>query len=454
MSFVTVNPANGRRLRSYREHSAAEVERALHLSQAAFRRWSGRSFTQRATLLQAVARLLREQAPTLAALATQEMGKPRAQADAEIEKCALGCEFFARHARGFLAEEFPAHGPRGASVVFEPLGPVLAVMPWNFPFWQVCRAAAPILMAGNTLLLKHAVNVTGCALAIADVFAEAGLPRGVFQTLLLGTDRVTALVADRRVRAVTLTGSTGAGRAVAAAAGAAMKKGVFELGGSDAYVVLEDADLDRAAEICAQSRLINSGQSCVCAKRFIAVRPVLRAFEDALVARMGVRRVGPPDDPASDLGPLARRDLRDHLHAQVAASVARGAKVRLGGQPLRGPGNYYPPTVLTRVTKGMPAYEEELFGPVAAVIAARDEDHAVAIANDSPYGLGAAVFSRRPARARAVARRLQAGVVFINDFVRSEPALPFGGVKDSGYGRELGAWGIREFVSPKTLVVK
>ncbi len=452
MTFTTIDPATGRRLRSYREHSAAEVERALDRSQAAFRRWSGRAFPQRSALLRAVARLLREQAPTLAALATQEMGKPRAQADAEIAKCALGCEFYARHARGFLAEEFPPGAPRGASVVFEPLGPVLAVMPWNFPFWQVFRAAAPILMAGNTLLLKHAANVSGCALAIADVFAAAGCPRGVFQTLLVATDRMTGLVADPRVHAVTLTGSTGAGRAVAAAAGAAMKKGVYELGGSDAYLILEDADIERAAEICAQSRLQNSGQSCVCAKRFIVVRPVRRAFEEALIARMGARRVGPPDDPASDVGPLARRDLRDHLHAQVAASVARGANVRLGGQPLPGPGNYYPPTVLTRVAKGMPAYDEELFGPVAAVIAARDEDHAVAVANDSPYGLGAAVFSRRPARARAVARRLQAGVVFINDFVRSEPALPFGGVKDSGYGRELGAYGIREFVSPKTLV--
>jgi succinate-semialdehyde dehydrogenase/glutarate-semialdehyde dehydrogenase len=452
MAFVTIDPATGRRLRSYPEHSAAQVERALKRSEAAFRSWRDRSFAGRAAALRAVAGLLREQSATLAALATQEMGKPRAQAEAEIAKCALGCEFYARRAQGFLREEHPVDAPAGSSVVFEPLGPVLAVMPWNFPFWQVFRAAAPILMAGNTLLLKHAANVSGCALAIADVFAEAGLPAGVFQTLLVATERVTALVADPRVRAVTLTGSTGAGRAVAAAAGAVLKKGVYELGGSDAYLVLADADVAKAAEICAESRLLNSGQSCVCAKRFIVVPSVRRAFEDALVERMGARRVGPPEDPTSDVGPLARADLRDRLQAQVEASVRRGARVRLGGQPLPGPGCYYPPTVLTGVRPGMPAYDEELFGPVAAVIAARDDDHAVAIANGSPYGLGAGVFSRRRAHARAVARRLEAGAVFINAFVRSEPSLPFGGVKASGYGRELGAYGIREFVSPKTIV--
>jgi len=453
MAFVTIDPATGRRLRSYPEHSPAQVGRALQRSEVAFRSWRERSFTDRAAALRAVAALLQEQSATLAALATQEMGKPRAQAEAEIAKCALGCEFYARHAQGFLREEHPVDAPAGSSVVFEPLGPVLAVMPWNFPFWQVFRAAAPILMAGNTLLLKHAANVSGCALAIADVFAEAGVPPGVFQTLLVATERVTALVADPRVRAVTLTGSTGAGRAVAAAAGAVLKKGVYELGGSDAYLVLADADVAKAAEICAQSRLLNSGQSCVCAKRFIVVPSVRRAFEHALVERMGTRRVGPPEDPTSDVGPLARADLRDRLQAQVEASVRRGARVRLGGQPLPGPGCYYPPTVLTGVKPGMPAYDEELFGPVAAVIAARDEDHAVAIANGSPYGLGAGVFSRRRAHSQAVARRLEAGAVFINDFVRSEPSLPFGGVKASGYGRELGAYGIREFVSPKTIVV-
>jgi succinate-semialdehyde dehydrogenase/glutarate-semialdehyde dehydrogenase len=326
-------------------------------------------------------------------------------------------------------------------------------MPWNFPFWQVYRFAAPALMAGNVGVLKHASNVPGCALAIEEVFLEAGFPRDALRTLLVSSAHVGALIAHPQVRAVTLTGSTPAGRSVAAAAGAALKKTVLELGGADAYLVLEDADLDVAAEICAGSRLINSGQSCIAAKRFIAVGQVQDAFIEKFVARMARRVSGDPLAAGTDLGPLARRDLRDALHGQVARSVSAGAELRLGGDIPAGDGAFYPPTVLTGVRPGMPAYDEELFGPVAAVIAAADEADAIRIANDSPFGLGAAVFTRDEARGERVARELEAGAVFINSFVASDPRLPFGGVKASGYGRELGSYGIREFVNIRTVSI-
>jgi succinate-semialdehyde dehydrogenase/glutarate-semialdehyde dehydrogenase len=455
MALVSINPATGRRLKAYRPHSAAAVETILQRAEAAFRPWRDRPMAGRARYLRAVARTLRRQARPLADLITAEMGKPLAQARAEIEKSALTCEYYARHAARHLAPERPVGAPRNARVRFEPIGTVLAIMPWNFPVWQAVRAAAPALMAGNTFLLKHAPNVSGCALALAEVFGQAGGrpgPGAVFQTLLLPTERIAGVITDRRVQGVTLTGSTGAGRQVAALAGTVMKKGVFELGGSDAYLVLADADLDLAAEVCAASRLINSGQSCVCAKRFIVVAPVRRAFEAKLVARLAARRVGDPRNPASDVGPLARADLRDKLHAQVQATVRAGARLALGGHPLPGPGFYYAPTLLTGVKPGMAAYAEELFGPAAALITVRDEGAAIATANDSIYGLGAGVFSRSLRRARAVAAQLETGAVFINDFVRSDPTLPFGGVKQSGYGRELGSFGLREFVNVKTVV--
>jgi succinate-semialdehyde dehydrogenase/glutarate-semialdehyde dehydrogenase len=456
---LSIDPFTGRRLRAYQEHGPARVEAALARAEAAFKEWREAPFEARSRVLRAAARILRRDAEEFAGLMTAEMGKPIAQSRAEVEKCAGGCQFFARHAREFLSEERPAGAAPGGRVVFQPIGTVLAIMPWNFPFWQAFRAAAPALMAGNTMLLKHASNVCGCALAIGEIFAaaarEAGAPArvaaGLFQTLLVSSRRIPALIADPRVRAVTLTGSTAAGKRVAALAGEAMKKGVFELGGSDPYLILEDADLDLAAEVCAQARLVNSGQSCICAKRFIAVPAVRREFERKFAERLEARRLGDPRDSSTEIGPLARPDLRDELHAQVRESVRLGARLLLGGSPLPGPGNFYPPTLLSAVRPGQPAYREELFGPVAAVIAARDERAAVAIANDSIYGLGAAVFSRRRSRARAVADRLEAGLVFINDFVRSEPALPFGGVKESGYGRELGVFGLREFVNVKTV---
>ncbi|HVW20129.1 MAG TPA: aldehyde dehydrogenase family protein [Opitutaceae bacterium] len=457
MPFVSVNPATGRRLRSWPAHRPAEVERRVTKAAAAARQWREASLPRRAAHLRAIARALRARSRALADLIVAEMGKPLGQARAEIEKCALTCEFYAKHGPRFLSPQRPEGAPPNAEVRFEPLGTVLAVMPWNFPVWQALRAATPAIMAGNAFLLKHAPNVTGCALAVESLLAAAArdrrgpAPAGLLQALLVEPPAVARLLADPRVHAVTLTGSTRAGRSVAAAAGAAMKKGVFELGGSDAYVVLEDADLDRAAEICAGSRLINSGQSCVCAKRFIVVEKVRREFEGKFAARLAARRMGDPRDPATDVGPLARRDLREHLDAQVRASVRAGARLVFGGRPAPGPGWFYPPTLLTGVRPGMPAYAEELFGPVAAVIAARDEAHALALANDSAYGLGAAVFTRSRRRGEAAAARLDAGVVCINDFVRSDAALPFGGVKQSGHGRELGAFGLREFVNIKTV---
>jgi succinate-semialdehyde dehydrogenase/glutarate-semialdehyde dehydrogenase len=454
MPLVSINPSTGRRLSTHRTHRSAQIAAAVAQAHSAFLGWRELSPQGRAQHLRALARALREKRDALAQLATAEMGKPVTQSLAEVEKCALVCEFYARHGRNWLADERPPDASPAAHVAYEPVGIVLAVMPWNFPFWQVFRAAAPALMAGNTMLLKHASNVTGCALALERLFTHAGAPAGIFRTLLINPPKIPALIADSRVGGVTLTGSTQAGKIVAALAGTAMKPGVFELGGSDAYLILADADLDHAAEIGATSRLLNSGQSCVCAKRFIVVQSVRAAFEKKFIARLAARRVGDPADPATEVGPLARADLRDDLHAQVRASVRRGARLLLGGQMPKGAGFFYPPTALTDVRKGMPAYDEELFGPVAAIIPVRDETAAIAVANDSIYGLGSAVFSRNRKRAREVAGRLEAGAVFINDFVRSDPALPFGGVKQSGYGRELGVWGLRSFVNVKTVWVK
>jgi succinate-semialdehyde dehydrogenase/glutarate-semialdehyde dehydrogenase len=452
MSLVSVNPATGRRLARYREHTGAAVERALARAAAAQRTWRALPPAARAHHLRDVARELMARRDELAALATAEMGKPGAQARGEVEKCARTCEYFANHGPALLADERPPGAPPDARVVYEPLGVVLGIMPWNFPFWQVIRAAAPALLGGNTLLLKHAPNVAGCALAIAAVFERAGLPAGVFQVLLTGTAPIPALIADERVRAVTFTGSTGAGRKVAALAGAAMKPGVYELGGSDPYLVLADADLELAAETCAAARLINSGQSCASAKRFIVARPVRRDFERLVTARLAARRTGDPAHPTNDVGPLARADLRANLHRQITASIRSGARLLLGGAPLPGPGFFYATTLLTNVRPGMAAADEELFGPAAAILVARDDADAVRLANATPYGLGAAIFTRSARRARELAPQLDAGFVAINTFVRSDASLPFGGVKASGLGRELGPHGLRAFLNIKTVV--
>lgn len=454
MPITTVNPATGRKLRTYRALSARAVPQRVARAHTAFLAWRQTPLARRARLLRALARELRRHTDDYAALATAEMGKPLAQARAEVEKCALGCDYYREHGPGFLADEHPAGAPAGRYVTYRPYGVVLAIMPWNFPFWQIYRVAAPALLAGNTVLLKHAANVTGCALAIERSFRRAGFPRGVFQTLVVPHTRIPGLIADPRVAALTLTGSSAAGRTVASLAGVALKKCVLELGGSDPYVVLADADLAHAAEVCAAARLYNNGQSCVAGKRFIVVERVRARFEQLFVARMAARICGDPRATATELGPLARADLRATLHAQVRASVRRGAKLLLGGRLPAGPGYYYPPTVLTGVCPGMPAYHEELFGPVAAIIPARDEADALRLANDTPYGLGAVVFTRDRKRGERLAReRLDAGLAFVNEFVRSHPALPFGGTKQSGYGRELGVAGVREFVQAKTISV-
>ena len=455
----SVNPATGQTVREYAEMTPAAVSTALDLADRAFLEWREASFESRAVVLRAAAARLRARAVEDARRMAVEMGKPVAQGRAEAEKCASVCEHYATYAARYLAPDPVAMDGEGerAFVTYRPLGVVLAVMPWNFPFWQVFRFAAPALMAGNACVLKHASNVSGCSLAMEEIFREAGLPPGLFTSLLIPSSAVASAIESRHVRAVTLTGSTPAGRAVAAAAGRVLKKSVLELGGSDPYVVLEDADLDRAAEACAASRVINSGQSCIAAKRFVVVEEVRAAFTDRFVAAMRANRYGDPlagGPEAPDLGPMAREDLRDELHGQVEQSLSRGARLLVGGIVPGDPGAFYPPTVLDGVLPGMAAYDEETFGPVAAVIAARDEADAIRIANDSPFGLGAAVFTRDVARGeRIAAQGFEAGACFVNDFVRSDPRLPFGGIKESGYGRELAAFGIREFVNVKSVVV-
>jgi succinate-semialdehyde dehydrogenase/glutarate-semialdehyde dehydrogenase len=431
------------------------VESVLQRAERAWLEWRETDFSERAELMRRAAEILRSKAQAYAELMAVEMGKPLPQGKAEAEKCAWACEFYAENAERFLADE-PVETDAGKSYVsYRPLGPVLAIMPWNFPFWQVFRFAAPALMAGNAAVLKHASNVFGCALEIEKIFREAGFPEGLFGTLLIGSGRVKEVIRHPAIRAVTLTGSTPAGKVVAAQAGSVVKKTVLELGGSDPYVVLEDADLELAVETCVNSRLINGGQSCIAAKRFVVVKPVIEEFTERYVETMKAKRMGDPFEPGIDLGPQARVDLRDQLHRQVRRSVAQGARLLLGGKLPDGPGAYYPPTVLAGVAKGMPAYDEELFGPVAAIIEAKDEEDAIRIANDSSFGLGAAVFTRDLERGERIARnRLEAGSCFVNALVRSDPRLPFGGIKESGYGRELSVFGIREFVNIKTVWIK
>ena len=452
MKITTVNPADGSHLADYEEMSPADVAAVLDAGHAAFERWRTTPFSDRAPLMHAAAAALRRRSAEFARLMALEMGKPVAQGHAEVEKCAWVCEYYAAHAQTFLSDVPVATDASWSGVVYRPLGVLLAVMPWNFPFWQVFRFAAPGLMAGNVGALKHASNVTGCALAIESVFREAGFPADVFRTLVIGSGKVAAAIEHPAVRAVTLTGSGPAGSAVAGTAGRVLKKTVLELGGSDPYLILEDADLALAAETCANSRLINSGQSCIAAKRFVVVDAVREAFEAQFVEAMRARQVGDPLAPGVDVGPQARRDLRDELHDQVRRSVDRGARVLLGCEVPDGSGAFYPARVLTDVAPGMPAYDEELFGPVAAVIPARDETDAIRIANDSVFGLGAAVFTTDVERGLRIARdALEAGACFVNTFVRSDPRLPFGGIRDSGYGRELAGEGIREFVNVKTV---
>ncbi|MCX7866093.1 MAG: NAD-dependent succinate-semialdehyde dehydrogenase [Limisphaera sp.] len=451
----SICPVTGRLVRRVPTMSGEEVERRLRNAVRAFEQWRRMEWPERAGALRALSGALRSRAAELARLMAEEMGKPVVQGRAEVEKCAWVCEFYAEHGAAFLQPESVATEWRRSYVAFEPLGPILGIMPWNFPFWQVFRAAAPALAAGNVFVLKHASNVPGCALAIEELARAADLPEATLQVLTVGAAQVENLIAHPAIRGVTLTGSTSAGRTVAARAGAMLKKTVLELGGSDPYVVLEDADLDLAAETCVNARLINTGQSCIAAKRFIVVEAVRAEFEARVVERMQARAPGDPLQETTALGPLARRDLRDDLHRQVEQSLACGARRLCGGTIPEGPGAYYPCTVLTDVRPGMPAFDEETFGPVAAVVPARDEADALRLANQSPFGLGAAIFTRDVDRGERLAREhLEAGVCFVNDFVRSDPRLPFGGIKDSGYGRELGVFGLREFVNIKTVCVR
>ncbi|MCS7091445.1 MAG: NAD-dependent succinate-semialdehyde dehydrogenase [Verrucomicrobiota bacterium] len=455
VTFQAFDPFTGQLLREVPVNTPSEVQSRLSLAAAASSRWRRTPVTDRCGALRALADRLRDRRDELANLMAEEMGKPILQGRAEIEKCAWVCEFYADQAEALLQpERVPTEWSR-SYVAFEPLGPILGIMPWNFPFWQVFRAAAPILAAGNVFLLKHASNVPGCAAALEDLARAANLPPGVFQVLWLTSDRLDDVIQHPAVRGITLTGSTAAGRAVAALAGAALKKTVLELGGSDPYIVLEDADLEAATATCAHARLINSGQSCIAAKRFIVLESVLKEFEAGLVEQIQRRRWGNPRDESTELGPLARRELREQLHAWVEASVYQGARLLCGGRIPDTPGAFYPPTVLTNVRPGMPVFEEETFGPVAAIVPARDEAEAIQLANQSPYGLGAAIFTRDIARGERLAREhLDAGMCFINDHVRSDPRLPFGGIKHSGYGRELATFGLREFVNIKTVCVR
>ncbi len=451
LGIKSVNPLNNELIQSFEEMTSSEVDRRLSLARSAFLEHRDDSISDRAMRMRRAGEILLERKNEFARLMTLEMGKPFAAAVAETEKSATACAYYAEHAAEFLADQRVAVEDGEARIAFQPIGVVLAVMPWNFPFWQVFRFAAPALMAGNAGMLKHASNVPQCALAIENVFREAGFAEGLFQAVLISSGGVDALIADPRIAAVTLTGSDGAGRAVAASAGRNLKKCVVELGGSDPFIVMPSANLNEAAETAVTARMINNGQSCIAAKRFIVHESVHAEFLEKFVA--GVRRlnVGNPLDPSVQIGPLATRQGVADLEKQVAATVAAGAKVLVGGNRMNGPGNFYEPTVLTDIPEGSPAAEDELFGPVAGVFRARDLDDAIRIANNTRFGLGASVWTNDPAEQEKFAGRIESGLLFINGMVASDARLPFGGVKDSGFGRELGQFGIHEFVNIKTI---
>lgn len=454
MVMASVNPYTGDNVKTYAAWNPPQIDAVMQQTSHASKPWNASTFHARSALLRQVATHLRTHTARYAGLITLEMGKPIREARAEIEKCAWACDYYAEHAPRFLADELIESDARRSCVVYQPLGTVLAVMPWNFPFWQVFRFAAPTLMAGNAAVLKHASNVPQCSLAIEDIFHSAGLPENVFRSLLLDGAGAEALIGDPRIHAVSFTGSEAAGRRAAAAAGAHLKKSVLELGGSDAFVVLADADLERAAEAGVTSRFLNAGQSCIAAKRFIVVNAIADEFIEVFSHKAAALVVGNPADEGTQIGPMARADLRTELHRQVTESIQHGARPLFGCAPLPGAGFFYPPSLLDQVRPGMPAYEQELFGPVACVIRAQDDEDALRIANDNRYGLGGSVWTRSEEKGEAYARRLQCGAAFVNGLVKSDPRLPFGGTKASGYGRELSVHGIREFVNAKTLWIK
>ncbi|HKJ43180.1 MAG TPA: NAD-dependent succinate-semialdehyde dehydrogenase [Sunxiuqinia sp.] len=451
----TINPFTNEEVTQYQNHSEFEVKRIIKEVDQAFKSWREISFDERKNYLLNLENQLLENQEELAELIVTEMGKIKKEALGEVKKCAWVCRYYAENGAQFLQNETIKTESSESYVSFQPIGTVLAVMPWNFPFWQVFRFLAPALMAGNTGVLKHASNVPGCAMAIENLVKDAGLPANVFRSLLISGKQVKAVIENPKIKAVTLTGSTPAGKSVAQAAGSVLKKSVLELGGSDPYLVLPDADLDAAAKLCVSARLLNAGQSCIGAKRFIVHEDVYDGFRDRFVKLMKEATFGDPMDEKSSIGPLARMDLRDELHGQVSASVSKGAKILCGGFIPEGKAPFYPPTVLENIKPGMPAYEEELFGPVASLIRVSSEEEGVKIANDTVFGLGAGVFTSDIEKGKQLAEKgLNAGCVFVNDFVKSDPRLPFGGVKESGYGRELSIFGIREFVNIKTVVVK
>jgi len=451
MSIQSINPATGAVLETFQEMSTSEIDEILEAAETTFREWRKRPFVERTKRMRQAAALLRAGKEKYARTMALEMGKPIVQGEMEAEKCAWACDYYAEHAEAFLAEQPRETDASRSYIRFDPLGPVLAIMPWNFPFWQVFRFAAPALMAGNAGILKHASNVPRCALQIEEVFRESGFPENLFRAVLVGSGKVAGIIADPRIRAATLTGSDSAGSKVAEQAGREIKKTVLELGGSDPFIVLEDADVRKAAKTAADARLINSGESCIAAKRFIVVEKVANTFLEVFVAEMRSRKMGDPLDRQTQVGPQARHDLRESLHRQVEESVKRGAELLLGGRIPESPGAFYPPTVLAGVNKGMPAFDEETFGPVAAVIRARDEGDAIRLANDSPFGLGASLWTQDRERAEQLVGEIEAGCVFVNELVKSDPRLPFGGVKRSGYGRELSEYGIREFMNIKSV---
>lgn len=455
MLIQSVNPTTGTVNKIYESHSLDGVHQIINAVDKSWNKWRATSFAFRSRLMLSMASLLRSKKEELALLMAKEMGKVRTEGTAEIEKCAWVCEYYANHAESFLANEKVETKSFKSYISYQSLGVILGIMPWNFPFWQVFRFAVPALMAGNTVILKHASNVPGCALAIEELFREADFHENVFRTLLVSSSQVEHIIAHKAVRGVSLTGSTPAGKSVAALAGKYLKKCVLELGGNDPYIILRDADIELAAQKCAAGRLLNAGQSCIGAKRFIVEEVVYAHFLEEFTHQMNAARFGDPFDSESTMGPLARVDLRDELHRQVIDSVKLGAEIILGGEIPNREGAFYPPTILENVKAGMPAYHEELFGPVATVIKVKDVQEALKIANDSEFGLGAAVFTADRERAEKLAEfDLQAGCCFVNDFVKSDPRLPFGGIKNSGFGRELAAHGIKEFVNVKSVVIQ
>lgn len=451
----SINPLTGEIVQSYEKHSAKGIEKIINSVDKTWQHWRNTSFMYRSQLMQNLSSLLKSKKEELAFLIASEMGKVKHEGIAEIEKCARVCDYYASNAESFLENEIIETEAQKSYVAYRPLGTILAVMPWNFPFWQVFRFAAPTIMAGNTAVLKHASNVPGCALAIEDLFREAGFPENVFRSLLIDSSMVKNVIQHRAIKGVSLTGSTPAGKSVAAIAGGELKKCVLELGGSDPYIILNDADLKNAAKICADGRLLNAGQSCIAAKRFIVADEVYSEFLEYFTHEMNKAYFGDPCDNKTTMGPLARANLRDELHQQVLQSTLKGAEIIIGGEIPHRKGAFYPPTILENVKPGMPAYDEELFGPVAVVLRASDEKHAVHLANDTVFGLGAAVFTSNIEKGETMAElQIEAGCCFVNDFVKSDQRLPFGGIKESGFGRELSTHGIKEFTNVKTVVVK